>query len=165
MSLINFCYLPKNTFTSIIFPFLKTYHNQIGILEKNIKIGECNFDIQNNMILDYNISEVNKTTNILTKISTKIDKIDYNIYENITVKRRQFLDNSYNYTNYSINIVNSKYKPFIYSVKCIEQPLMVDLMKIYTDDIKEFYDIINSKIKLTPTFINSDSYLKTKCID
>ena len=152
MSLINFVYLPKNTFTSIIFPFLKTYHNQIGILEKNIKIGECNFDIENNMTYDYKISEVNKTTNILTKISTKIDKVNYNIYENITVKRQQNVDNSYNYINYSVNIINSKYQPFIYSVKCIEQPLMVDLIKIYTDDIKEFYDIINSKINLNNSF-------------
>jgi hypothetical protein len=153
MSLINFFYLPKNTFTSIIFPYLKTYHNQIGILEENIKIGECNFDIKNNMTYDYKISEVNKTTNILTKISTKIDNINYNIYENIHVKRNQILDNSYNYTNYSINIINCKYIPFIYSVKCIEQPLTIDLMNIYTDDIKEFYDIINSKIKLS-TFSN-----------
>lgn len=148
MSLINLCYLPKNTFTSLVFPFLKTYHNQIGILEENIKIGECNFDIKNNMTYDYKIAEFNKTTNILTKISTKIDKVNYNIYENITIKRNQILADTYSYTNYSVNIVNSKYHPFIHSIKCVEQPLMFDLMKFYTDDIKEFHDIINLKIKM-----------------
>ncbi len=148
MSLINFRHLPKNTFTSIIFPFLKIYHDDMGILEQNIKIGECNFNIKNNLIYDYKISEFNKTTNIFTKISTKIDKVDFNIYEQITVKRNQNITNNCNYTNYSINIVNSKDHPYIHSIKCIGQPLSFDLLNFYTDDIKEFYETINKKIKI-----------------
>ncbi len=149
MSLVNLRLLPKNTFTSIIFPFLKTYHNEMGILENNINIGECHFNIRNNMIYDYKISELNKTTNIFTKISTKIDNINYNIYEQITVKRNQNIVNTCNYTNYSINIVNSKDHPYIYSVKCIEQPISFDLINFYTDDIRQFYQIINKKIEET----------------
>ena len=143
MSLINLRLLPKHTFTSIVFPFIKTFHDEIGILEQNIKIGKCNFDIKNNMIYDYKISEFNKTTSIFTKISTNIDKNNFNIYEQITVKREQNKINTCNYTNYSINIVNSKDHPFIHSIKCIEQPISFDLMNFYTDDIKEFYQIIN----------------------
>jgi hypothetical protein len=157
MSLINLRYLPKHTFTSIIFPFLKTYHNEMGILEKNIKIGECNFNIKNNMIYNYKISELNKTTNIFTKISTKINKIDFNIYENISIKRNQNITNICNYTNYSINIVNLKEHPYIYSIKCIGQPLSFDLMNFYTDDIKEFYQIIYQKIDENNKRINNYS--------
>ena len=146
MSLINLRLLPKNTFTSIIFPFIKTFHQEIGILENNINIGDCNFDIKNNMIYDYKISEFSKTTSIFTKISTKIDKVNFNIYEQITVKRNQNINNTCNYTNYSINIINSKDYPYIYSIKCIEQPINVDLMNLYTDDIKKFYKIINKKM-------------------
>ena len=146
MSIVNLRLLPKNTFTSIVFPFLKTFHDEIGILEQNIKIGQCHFDIKNNMIYDYKISEFNKTTRILTKISTNIDKVNFNIYEQITVKREQNKINTCNYTNYSINIVNSKDHPFIHSMKCIEQPINFDLMNFYTDDIKEFYEIINKKL-------------------
>jgi hypothetical protein len=146
MSLINLRLLPKNTFTSIIFPFIKTFHQEIGILENNINIGDCNFDIKNNMIYDYKISEFSKTTSIFTKISTKIDKVNFNIYEQITVKRNQNINNICNYTNYSINIINSKDHPYIYSIKCIEQPINVDLMNLYTDDIKKFYKIINKKM-------------------
>jgi hypothetical protein len=146
MSLVNIRLLPKHTFTSIVFPFLKTFHDEMGILEQNIKIGQCNFEIKNNMIYDYKISEFNKTTSIFTKISTNIDKINFNIYEQITVKREKNKINTYNYTNYSINIINSKDSPFIHSMKCIEQPINFDLMNFYTDDIKEFYEITN-KIK------------------
>ena len=146
MSLINLRLLPKHTFTSIVFPFLKTFHDEIGILEQNIKIGEFNFDIKNNMIYDYKISEFNKTTSIFTKISTNIDKVNFNIYEQITVKRNQNIINTRNYTNYSINIVNSRDHPFIHSMKCIEQPTSFDLMNFYTDDIREFYEIINTKL-------------------
>ena len=98
MSLINLRLLPKNTFTSIIFPFIKTFHQEIGILENNINIGDCNFDIKNNMIYDYKISEFSKTTSIFTKISTKIDKVTFNIYEQITVKRNQNINNICNGT-------------------------------------------------------------------
>jgi hypothetical protein len=148
MSLINLRLLPKNTFTSIVFPFLKTYYDEMGVLEQNIKIGECNFNIKNTMLYNYKISELNKTTNIFTKISTKIDKTDFNIYEQITIKRNQNIINTCNYTNYSINIVNSKDYPYIHSIKCIEQPISFDLLNFYTDDIKEFYQIINNKIKI-----------------
>ena len=127
MSLVNIRLLPKHTFTSIVFPFLKTFHHEMGILEQNIKIGQCNFEIKNNMIYDYKISEFNKTTSIFTKISTNIDKINFNIYEQITVKREKNKINTYNYTNYSINIINSKDHPFIHSMKCIEQPINFDL--------------------------------------
>ncbi len=146
MSLINFRHLPKHTFTSIIFPFLKNYNDEMGILEKDIKIGECHFNIKNNMVYDYKISELNKTTHIFTSISTKIDKIDFKIYEQITVKRNHNLTNTCNYVNYSVNIVNSKDHPYIHSIKCIGQPLSFDLINFYTDDIKQFHQIINQKI-------------------
>lgn len=155
MSLINLRLLPRNTFTSTIIPFIKTFHDEIGILEKNININECNFNIKNNIIYDYKISEFNKTANIFTKISTKIDKVDFNIYEQITVKRNKTTENMYNYTNYSVNIVNS-FHPFIYSVKCIEQPIGFDLMKFYTDDIKEFHYVINKKLKNKYINYNND---------
>ncbi len=148
MSLINLRLLPKHTFTSIIFPFLKTYHDEMGILKEEIKVGECHFNIKNNMNYDYNISELNKTTRILTKISTNIDDINYDIYEQITIKRYQNINNTYNYTNYSINIVNLKDIPYIHSIKCVGKPLSFDLMNYYTDDIKNFHQIINQKIKI-----------------
>jgi hypothetical protein len=148
MSIVNLRLLPKHTFTSIIFPFLKTVNDDIGILETNIKIGQCNFEIKNNIIYDYKISEFNKTTRILTKISTNIDKINFNIYEQITVKREKNNINTYNYTNYSVNIVNSKDHPFIHSIKCIQQPISFDLMNFYTNDIKEFYEIINKNMPI-----------------
>jgi hypothetical protein len=146
MSLINLRLLPRNTFTSTIIPFIKTFHDEIGILEQNINIGECNFDIKNNIIYDYKISEFNKTANIFTKISTKIDKNYFNIYEQITVKRIKNITNMHNYTNYSVNIINWKDPPFIYSIKCIEQPIGFDLMNFYTDDIKDFHQIINKQL-------------------
>ncbi len=146
MSLVNLRLLPRNSFTSIVFPFLKTYYEEMSILEQDIKIGECHFNIKNQMLYDYKISQLNKTTKIFTIISTNIDKIDYKIYEQISVKRNQDLINTCNYTNYSVNIVNSKDYPYIHSMKCVGQPISVDLTKFYTEEIKEFHNIINKKL-------------------
>lgn len=147
MSLINLRYLPKNSFTSIIFPYIKTYHNELAILSNtNIKIGDSKFILHNNINLNYNISKMHKTTIINTKISTNINNIIFNIYENITIKKN--IDNNIinDYSNYSINIVNLKQYPYIYSVKCINQPITFDLMNHYTNDIKCMHQYIINNI-------------------
>jgi hypothetical protein len=142
MSLINLRYLPKNSFTSIIFPYIKTYHNELALLDSNIKIGNSKFTLKNNTELEYSISEMHKIITIYTKISTNIYNTDFNIHEKITIKKNTYDTNTNDYSNYSINIVNLKNKPYIYSIKCIHQPISFDLMNHYTDDIKKMYEQI-----------------------
>jgi hypothetical protein len=142
MSLINLRYLPKNSFTSIIFPYIKTYHNELAILDTNIKIGNSKFSLKNNTELDYSISEMHKTITINTKISTTINNTIFNIHEKIIIKKNIDENKTNDYSNYSINIVNLTNKPYIYSIKCIHQPVSFDLMNHYTDDIKKMYEQI-----------------------
>jgi hypothetical protein len=142
MSLINLRYLPKNTFTSIIFPYIKTYHNELALLDTNIKIGNSKFTLKNNTELEYSISEMHKTITINTKISTTINNTIFNIHEKITIKKNTDENKTNDYSNYSINIVNLKNQPYIYSIKCINQPISFDLMNHYTDDIKKMYEQI-----------------------
>ena len=142
MSLINLRYLPKNTFTSIIFPYIKTYHNELALLDTNIKIGNSKFTLKNNTELEYSISEMHKTITINTKISTTINNTIFNIHEKITIKKNTDENKTNDYSNYSINIVNLKKEPYIYSIKCIHQPISFDLMNHYTDDIKKMYEQI-----------------------
>lgn len=142
MSLINLRYLPKNTFTSIIFPYIKTYHNELALLDTDIKIGNSKFTLNNNTELDYSISEMHKTITINTKISTTINNTIFNIHEKITIKKNTDENKTNDYSNYSINIVNLKKEPYIYSIKCIHQPISFDLMNHYTDDIKKMYEQI-----------------------
>jgi len=142
MSLIFLRQLPKNSFTSIVFPHLKTFNSELGVLDNttaSVNVGNCNFTLENNMEYDYQISELEKTTTINTKISTTINNTLFNIYEKITIKRNLNLYNNIDYSNYSINIVNLNNQPYIRSIKCIEQPLSFDLMNHYTDDIKNMY--------------------------
>jgi hypothetical protein len=142
MSLINLRCLPKNSFTSIIFPYIKTYHNELAVLDTNIKIGNSQFILKNNTELYYSISEMHKTISINTKISTTINKTIFNIHEKITIKRNIDYNKIDDYSNYSINIVNLTKQPYIHSIKCIHQPLSFDLMNHYTDDIKNMYEQI-----------------------
>jgi hypothetical protein len=142
MSLINLRYLPKNTFTSIIFPYIKIYHNELALLDTNIKIGNSQFILKNNTELYYSISEMHKTITINTNISTTINNTIFNIYEKITIKKKIDENKTNDYSNYSINIVNLKKEPYIYSIKCIHQPISFDLMNHYTDDIKKMYEQI-----------------------
>ena len=135
MSLINLRHLPKHSFISLIIPYIQTYHEEFGLLNnKNIIFNNNKFTLNSKSSYNYTISELNKTTVFYTHITTIVNKSEINIHENITIK------NNYkeNYLNYSINIVNKK-TPLIYSIKCIEQPMSVDLMKHYTDEIKQIY--------------------------
>ena len=60
MSLINLRHLPKHSFTSLVFPHIKTYYNEFGLLsESNVKVGNSNFVLKNNMEYDYKLSEMN----------------------------------------------------------------------------------------------------------
>jgi hypothetical protein len=148
MSLINLRYLPKHTFTSIIFPYIKTYHNELAVLaDNNINIGDSKFTLNNNIDLNYTIEEMHKTININTKISTILNEIPFNIHENITIKKNINNNKVNDYSNYSINIVNLIKNPYIHSIKCIHQPISFDLMNHYTDDIKQIYQqIINKNV-------------------
>ena len=148
MSLINLRYLPRNSFTSIVFPYIKTYHNELAVLSNSdINIGNSKFTLNNNIDLHYTIEEMHKTININTKISTTINDISFNIYEKITVKKNINDNKTDDYSNYSINIVNLTKQPYIYSIKCIHQPISFDLMKHYTNDIKKIYEqIINKNV-------------------
>ncbi len=147
MSLINLRHLPKNTFTSIIFPHIKTYHNELAVLlcNDNINMGNSKFTLHNNTDLYYTVEEMHKTININTKISTILDKTPFNIYENITIKKNINDNKADDYSNYSINIVNLLKEPYIHSIKCIHQPISFDLMNHYTDDIKLIYQQIIDK--------------------
>ena len=151
MSLILLRQLPKNSFTSIILPHLKTFNSELGVLDNtkaSINLGNCNFILENNMKYYYQISEMKKITTINTKISTNINSTIFNIYEKITIKRNLNLNKNNDYSNYSINIVNLHNQPYIHSIKCIEQPISFDLMNHYTDDIKRFYNHIINNINL-----------------
>ena len=143
MSLINFRLLPKHSFTSLVFPYIKTYYNEFGLLsDSNIKVGNSNFVLKNNMEYEYNMKEMNKTITIDTKISKNINNTLFNINERIIIKRNVNSDKTNDYSNYSVNIVNLKNEPYILSIKCIHQPLSFDLMNHYTDDIKKMYEHI-----------------------
>ena len=145
MSLINLRYIPKNSFISIIFPYIKTYHNEFAVLSNNnINIGNSKFILNNNIELNYSIEEMHKTININTKISTTINETLFNIYEKITIKKNINDNKIDDYSNYSINIVNLTKQPYIYSVKCIHQPISFDLMNHYTNDIKKIYQQIKN---------------------
>ncbi len=139
MSLINLRYLPKHSFISLIVPYIQTYHNEFGVVcNKNIILKNNTFRLNSKSSYNYTISELNKTTIFYTHITSIINKNQYDIHERITIKNNS---NEYknDYLNYSINIVE-KNKPLIYSVKCIEQPLSIDLMTQYTDEIKKIYN-------------------------
>lgn len=146
MSFINIRLLPKHSFTSLIFPHIKTYYNEFGLLsDSNIKVGNSNFVLKNNMEYEYNMKEMNKTITIDTKILTNINSTLFNINERIIIKRNVNNDKTNDYSNYSVNIVNLKNEPYILSIKCINQPLSFDLMNHYTDDIKKMYEhVINN---------------------
>ncbi len=146
MSLINLRHLPKHSFTSLVLPHIKTYYNEFGLLsESNVTVGNSNFVLKNNMEYDYKLSEMNKTITIDTKISTNINNILFNINERIIIKRNVNINITNDYSNYSVNIVNLQNEPYIYSIKCIHQPISFDLMNHYTDDIKKMYkQIINN---------------------
>lgn len=137
MSLINLRYLPKHSFISLIIPHIQTYHEEFGLLNKDIIFNNNKFTLNSKSSYNYTISELNKTTSFYTHITTFVNKSEINIHENINIK------NNYkeNYLNYSVNIVDKKY-PLIYSIKCIGQPMSIDLMKHYTDDIKMFYNLL-----------------------
>jgi hypothetical protein len=90
MSLNFLRQLPKNSFTSIVFPHLKTFNSELGVLDNttaSVNVGSCNFTLENKMEYDYKVSEMEKTTTINTKISTTINNTFFNIYEKITIKR------------------------------------------------------------------------------
>ena len=138
MSLINLRHLPKNSFISLIIPYIQTYHNEFGLIsEKNIIFKNNKFNLNTKSSYNYTISELYKTTVFYTHIISSIDNQIYNIHERITIKG----SSTNNYLNYSVNIINNK--PIIYSIKCIEQPLSFNLMNHYTEDIKQIYTSLN----------------------
>jgi hypothetical protein len=139
MSLINLRYLPKNSFISLIIPYIQTFQDDFGLIsEKNITFKNNKFNLNTKSSYNYSISELNKTTVFYTHITSLINNQQLNIHERITIKCNSNNCKKDNYLNYSINIVNNK--PVIYSIKCIEQPMAFDLMNHYTDDIKEIYN-------------------------
>ena len=142
MSLINLRYLPKNSFVSLIIPYIDTFYNEFGVINnKQITFNNNKFILDTKTSYNYSISELNKTTVIYTHITSIINKTEFNIHERITIKNKCNNCRRDNYLNYSINIVDNK--PFIYSIKCIEQPVSFDLMKHYTDEIKDIYNNLN----------------------
>ena len=138
MSLINLRQLPKHSFISLIIPHIQTFHNEFGLFDNNIILKNNKFTLNSRSSYNYTISELNKTTFFYTHITSLINKHQYDIHERITIKNNTNQFTKDNYINYSINIVD-KNKPLIYSIKCIEQPMSVDLMKHYTDEIKQIY--------------------------
>jgi CYTH domain-containing protein len=138
MSLINLRQLPKHSFISLIIPHIQTFHNEFGLYDNNITLKNNKFTLNSRSSYNYTISELNKTTFFYTHITSLINKHQYDIHERITIKNNTNQFTKDNYINYSINIVD-KNKPLIYSIKCIEQPMSVDLMKHYTDEIKQIY--------------------------
>jgi hypothetical protein len=138
MSLINLRQLPKHSFISLIIPHIQTFHNEFGLYDNNITLKNNKFTLNSRSSYNYTISELNKTTFFYTHITSLINKHEYDIHERITIKNNTNQFTKDNYINYSINIVD-KNKPLIYSIKCIEQPMSVDLMKHYTDEIKQIY--------------------------
>jgi hypothetical protein len=139
MSLINLRQLPKHSFISLIIPHIQTFHNEFGLYDNNITLKNNKFTLNSRSSYNYTISELNKTTFFYTHITSLINKHQYDIHERITIKNNTNQFTKDNYVNYSINIVD-KNKPLIYSIKCIEQPMSVDLMKHYTDEIKQIYN-------------------------
>jgi hypothetical protein len=139
MSLINLRHLPKHCFVGLIIPHIQTFHNEIGVLcEQNITLKNNTFRLDSKSSYNYTISELNKTTILYTHITSIINQNKYDIHEKITIKKNSNEFKKENYINYSINIVDNS-KPIIYSIKCIEQPMAVDLMKHYTEEIKKIY--------------------------
>ena len=138
MSLINLRQLPKHSFISLIIPHIQTFHNEFGLFDNNITLKNNKFTLNSRSSYNYTISELNKTTFFYTHITSLINKHQYDIHERIIIKNNTNQFTKDNYINYSINIVDKK-QPLIYSIKCIEQPMSVDLMKHYTDEIKQIY--------------------------
>ncbi len=135
MSLINLRHLPKHSFISLILPHIQTYHNDIDyISDKYLKMNNNIFTLNTKSTYNYTISELYKNVCFYTHIKTKINNYQYDIHEKIVLKNYK----NNNYLNYTINIVD-KNIPLIYSIKCIEQPVSFDLMKHYTDEIKQIY--------------------------
>jgi hypothetical protein len=105
MSLINLRYLPKNSFISLIIPYIQTFQDDFGLIsEKNITFKSNKFNLNTKSSYNYSISELNKTTVFYTHITSLINNQQLNIHERITIKCNSNNCKKDNYLNYSINI-------------------------------------------------------------
>ncbi len=141
MSIINMKHIPKNSFISLVFPHIKTYFNEIALLNEqnitSININNNNYTIENR--IKYNLRESCKVESLNTKVITSINSQKILINETMNFKHHYDNNKMDRYLNYYIDIVIPN-STLLYSIRTIGQPLNIDLMNYYTDDIKKIYE-------------------------
>ena len=149
MNYIYRTFLPKNSFTSVIYDKLSIYYNIDLFTNKDHISTIIVKNNSNELEYNYKIDFLKTSTTFNTTLSMDFDNQKLKIYEKIKF---------YNYKNnksvdYSCNITQdiaykiSNNKPLIHSIKCCHQQIGFDLSNHYNNYNKDMQDIFEYFIK------------------